>query len=168
MESDQIGNDNAAVKNIANFIVSVSKQVPKIVLQNISVIVPHLDGESYLMRNSVVQSIGHIIHNLLSDKKKEKVKKKKKTKKIKNVENEEEEEEEDAQNEEEEDEDGEDESLNSISSTRDSLLDILEERFRDVNAFTRSKTIKTWDFLCQNKLVPLNRFLTIIELNIGR
>lgn len=29
------------------------------------------------------------------------------------------------------------------------LFDILEERFRDVNAFTRSKVIQTWQELCQ-------------------
>ena len=39
--------------------------------------------------------------------------------------------------------------ISSIISTRDSLLDILEERFRDTNSFTRAKVLQTWQYLYQ-------------------
>ena len=140
LDSDQVGNDSAAIKNVASFIVYVSQQVPKLVLQNISVIVPHLDGESYMMRNAVVQAIGFIVSNALSPNQ--------------------------GENNAETQDLG--DNAESSSSTRDSLLDILEERFKDVNAFTRSKTIQTWDHLCKLKLVPINRLMVVTELTVGR
>jgi hypothetical protein len=33
--------------------------------------------------------------------------------------------------------------------TRDSLLNILEERFHDVNSYTRTKVVQTWLYLYQ-------------------
>ena len=37
----------------------------------------------------------------------------------------------------------------SEMDTRDSLLNILEERFHDVNSYTRGKVIQTWLYLYQ-------------------
>lgn len=39
------------------------------------------------------------------------------------------------------------------ASTRDSLLKVLEERVRDVNAFVRSKVLQSWAFLCEYALL---------------
>jgi len=38
------------------------------------------------------------------------------------------------------------------TSTRDSLLDVLIERFRDVNAYTRSTVLQTWSLLAKKKI----------------
>lgn len=35
------------------------------------------------------------------------------------------------------------------ASHRESLLAVLEERYRDVNTFVRSKVLQTWAFLCE-------------------
>jgi condensin complex subunit 1 len=37
----------------------------------------------------------------------------------------------------------------ATTSTRDSLLDVLLERFHDVKSFTRSKVLQTWAYLAQ-------------------
>jgi len=44
---------------------------------------------------------------------------------------------------------GEDARADATTKTRDSLLEILIERFRDINAYTRSKVLQTWSYLCQ-------------------
>ncbi len=56
----------------------------------------------------------------------------------------------------------------SATNTRDSLLKVLEERFRDVNAFVRSKVLQTWAHLCEQRQIPLKKLPTVTELTVSR
>jgi condensin complex subunit 1 len=51
---------------------------------------------------------------------------------------------------------------------RDDLLSILEERFKDTNAYTRSKVIQCWTYLCEEKATPFKNIPSIIGLVRGR
>jgi condensin complex subunit 1 len=48
------------------------------------------------------------------------------------------------------------------------FLKILVERIFDVSAFTRSKTLQAWSYLCQNKAIPIGYWNYITEIAIGR
>lgn len=59
------------------------------------------------------------------------------------------------------------------AATRDSLFKILEDRFRDMNAFCRSKTLQTWSYLFslhsqQRRIIPLKVLPVVTRLTIGR
>ena len=48
------------------------------------------------------------------------------------------------------------------------FLKILVERVFDVSAFTRSKTLQSWAYLCQHKAIPIGYWNYIAEIAIGR
>jgi condensin complex subunit 1 len=50
----------------------------------------------------------------------------------------------------------------------DSLLDILEERFRDVNSYVRAKVLQVFGFLCELKAIFLRRRYELLELVLDR
>eukprot|EP00697_Spironema_sp_BW2_P005973 gnl/Spiro4/18329_TR9809_c0_g1_i2.p1 gnl/Spiro4/18329_TR9809_c0_g1~~gnl/Spiro4/18329_TR9809_c0_g1_i2.p1 ORF type:complete len:1321 (-),score=343.91 gnl/Spiro4/18329_TR9809_c0_g1_i2:4-3927(-) len=54
----------------------------------------------------------------------------------------------------------------SAAKTRDHLLDILEQRVRDVNAHVRNKVLQTWTFLCDEGLIPVARVTRVAELAV--
>jgi condensin complex subunit 1 len=56
----------------------------------------------------------------------------------------------------------------SQSDAREDLLNILEDRFRDVNSYTRSKVLQTWQYLYQQKCVPLNRVSALTAATVDR
>lgn len=51
---------------------------------------------------------------------------------------------------------------------KDSLLSLLLKRVQDSNAFTRSKVLQTWLYLCENDGVPIGHWNEIAKLAIGR
>jgi condensin complex subunit 1 len=53
--------DNSGADSVSAFLVAMAERLPKIMTVNLSIITPHLDGESYKMRNAVVQVIGTLI-----------------------------------------------------------------------------------------------------------
>eukprot|EP00761_Pharyngomonas_kirbyi_P009241 gb/GECH01009257.1/.p1 GENE.gb/GECH01009257.1/~~gb/GECH01009257.1/.p1 ORF type:complete len:1324 (+),score=347.64 gb/GECH01009257.1/:1-3972(+) len=59
-------------------------------------------------------------------------------------------------------------SSETTTKTRNSLLLILMERFHDVHAFTRSKVLQCWSFLCERRLIPLKAHPDVMDLAIGR
>lgn len=101
--------DSSGVKNVSLFLAELGERLPKSVLPTISVLLPHLNAESYMMRNGIIQLLGFLVAKAFTG---------------------EEREEEDAE-------------------TREDILNILEERFRDVNSYTRSKVFQTWQYLFQ-------------------
>lgn len=54
-------NDSVGIKNISNFIVECSEQIPNDLFSNISVILYHLNNENYVIRNAIITSIGNVI-----------------------------------------------------------------------------------------------------------
>lgn len=56
-----LGRDANGSKNLAAFLVELSERLPKEMYQNISVLIPHLDGESYTIRSGIIQILGNIV-----------------------------------------------------------------------------------------------------------
>merc|ERR1712227_1116578 len=61
MDTGNNRGDSGGAKNIASFIVSVSELMPSSILPYISLIIPHLANDSYILRNGIIQALGHII-----------------------------------------------------------------------------------------------------------
>jgi condensin complex subunit 1 len=57
----EMAQDSTGVKNMATFISELSERQPRLVLANISVLTPLLEGESHTMRSSIVHAIGQLI-----------------------------------------------------------------------------------------------------------
>ncbi|XP_048728818.2 condensin complex subunit 1-like isoform X3 [Ostrea edulis] len=58
--------DNTGTKSFATFLVELSEKVPGVMMSNISVVLCHLEGESYTMRNGVLGVMGEILLKVLS------------------------------------------------------------------------------------------------------
>jgi len=93
----EMAQDSTGVKNISLFICDLAEKQPRILLPNISVLLPLLDGESHTMRSAIVHAIGHLIAKAFQDKEKP---------------------------------------TESVKS-RQTLLDVLEQRFVDITSYTR-------------------------------
>ncbi|KAK1317546.1 hypothetical protein QJS10_CPA05g00805 [Acorus calamus] len=52
--------------------------------------------------------------------------------------------------------------------SKKSMLEILIERFRDVSAYTRSKTLQVWAELCEEKVVSIGLWNEVASLAVGR
>eukprot|EP00057_Strongylocentrotus_purpuratus_P001456 XP_001199144.2 PREDICTED: condensin complex subunit 1 [Strongylocentrotus purpuratus] len=76
IDSHDLTRDNSGTRSYASFLVEMAERVPDAMLPCISLILCHLDGESYTMRNGVLGVIGEIVIKVLS---KEQLDKKAKT-----------------------------------------------------------------------------------------
>ena len=136
--------DSSGVKNMSVFISDLGDKLPKQVLPFISLLLPHLAGESYMMRNGIVQMIGYLIVKGFDVEKSEENSKK-------------------ANDDEDEDDE------NNNKETKEELINILEERFRDVNSYTRGRCIHTWQYIIQCRGTITNETMLIVLSNtIGR
>jgi condensin complex subunit 1 len=97
--------DTSGVKNISVFISELGERLSSNVLPYISLLLPHLSGESYMMRNGIVQMLGFLVAKGFQE--------------------------------------------NSKNDSREDLLNILEERYLDMNSWTRGKVLQTWQYLFQ-------------------
>eukprot|EP01132_Coremiostelium_polycephalum_P010173 gene10173-12479_t len=61
--------DTSGFKNLAKFIPELTNRVPKLVLPQVSLLLVHLDAESYLLRNAVTESMGYLICKAFIDEK---------------------------------------------------------------------------------------------------
>ncbi|XP_033119867.1 condensin complex subunit 1-like isoform X2 [Anneissia japonica] len=128
MDPKDLARDNSGTRSYAAFLVELAERIPTIMLPSISVLLCHLDGESYTMRNSMLGVIGEIVLQVLSG-----------------------------------------DTLDSkAKTTRDQLLDKLEDHIHDVNAFTRSKALQVWLRMCNERAIPLTRQRELLPLVIGR
>ena len=55
-----------------------------------------------------------------------------------------------------------------VKETRDQLLDCLEDHVHDAHAFVRSSVLQAWGRLCMAKAIPLSRQERLLRLVIGR
>ena len=63
----EAASDVAVMKNRGAFIEELSQMAPESVLTNLSVILPHLSGEHYAMRSSIVRSVAKLAAFLVAD-----------------------------------------------------------------------------------------------------
>jgi len=54
------------------------------------------------------------------------------------------------------------------AAVRESLLQLLIDRIRDINGFTRAKVLQTWSYLCEHKALPVRLWPQITSIAIGR
>ncbi|NXF08403.1 CND1 protein, partial [Smithornis capensis] len=56
----------SGVKGYATFITELAEQIPGLMLSNMSVLLHHLDGESYVMRNAVLAAMAEVLLQVLN------------------------------------------------------------------------------------------------------
>lgn len=194
LEVKFLAKDNTGAKNIALFLEEIASSLPGTVLRYVHVLLPHLDGESYLIRNGVVRLLGQVIEKAFandisassssSSSSRDSSSKKKQNKKKDQHEGEGEDEEEqeevhsdkenegagNVQDKDSDDEEDLDESRGkeSLKKSRDELFDILLERANDVTSFTRSKVLQQFQHLTEAKCIPLARVSQVAHLALDR
>ncbi|KAM6418609.1 condensin complex subunit 1 [Pluvialis apricaria] len=58
--------DAPGIKGYATFITELAEQIPALVLSNMSVLVRHLDGESYTIRNAILAAMAEVLVQVLN------------------------------------------------------------------------------------------------------
>mmetsp|Transcript_1590 Transcript_1590/g.3412 ORF Transcript_1590/g.3412 Transcript_1590/m.3412 type:complete len:1390 (+) Transcript_1590:152-4321(+) len=149
-DSNAAGNKASGIKNVAPFISELAAVRPRVVLSNISLLLPHLDSEPYVLRSAIVNSIGHILvreDQLLVEVKPDK----------------------DGDS---GDESGEGSKLErqiaNMAKTRRSLFDILCDRTHDITSFTRAASLKVLNDLTEKQSLPLDRIMPVTAIAIDR
>ncbi|KAK1200158.1 CND1 protein, partial [Pygoscelis papua] len=61
-----LAHDASGIKGYAIFITELAEQIPALVLSNISVLLRHLDGESYMMRNAILAAMAEVLVQVLN------------------------------------------------------------------------------------------------------
>ncbi|XP_025023310.1 condensin complex subunit 1 [Python bivittatus] len=64
--SQELARDASGMKGYAAFLTELTEQTPAIVLANMSVLLHHLDGESYGMRNAILAAMAEILLQVLN------------------------------------------------------------------------------------------------------
>ncbi|KAM6469220.1 condensin complex subunit 1 isoform 2-T2 [Liasis olivaceus] len=64
--SQELARDASGMKGYAVFLTELTEQTPAIVLANMSVLLHHLDGESYGMRNAILAAMAEILLQVLN------------------------------------------------------------------------------------------------------
>lgn len=142
-EVGRLDGDDMGVKNVASFVSEIAALRPRLVLQNISHLLPRLDSEPYSLRSAIVMAIASLAEYLGTFKKPHQT--------------------DDCKNE--------DEShapVQNIVQSRTALLDILCARVYDVSSFTRAAVLKAWIHLCQTKSIPKELTVTVTRLAMDR
>ena len=146
--SSEAGGKASGIRNIAPLINELAEKKPKLVLENIGLVLPHLQSEPYNLRSAIVTAIGHILIKSMND-----------------------ENDEDQELPEESEFEGSSSSRSlkkSMAEQKSHLFDILVERTRDVSSYTRVAVLKTWANLIESQILPLNRLIPVTELAIDR
>lgn len=66
MDASDLSRDTSGTRSFSQFIVEIADKMPSYVLPNISLLMSHLDGDSYTMRNGVLGVFGEIVIKVLS------------------------------------------------------------------------------------------------------
>jgi condensin complex subunit 1 len=144
------GGKASGIKNLAPFISELATTRPRLVLSNISLLLPHLNSEPYGLRSSIVNAIGQILVHI----------------------GKEESERNDVEKEDEENENDDECKVvvgkQSLQKSRTALLDILAERVHDVSSFTRVAVLKAWISITQSGSLPLERLMLVTSLAVDR
>lgn len=67
IEPGELARDTNATRNYCNFLLELGATCGPVVLTVISSLLPHLDGDSYTMRNCVLSMVGDLISGVLSE-----------------------------------------------------------------------------------------------------
>ncbi|EDV24347.1 uncharacterized protein TRIADDRAFT_57733 [Trichoplax adhaerens] len=61
----ELSRDSSSTRGYAVFLAELAEKIPFVISANISLLISHLDGESYVMRNAVLSTMGAIVVSLL-------------------------------------------------------------------------------------------------------
>lgn len=143
------GGKASGIKNVAPLISELAAVRPRVVLSNLSLLLPHLDSEPYVLRSAIISSIGHILvredQTLVVDETRDT-----------------------ASGGDEETKKDDERQIANMGKTRSALFDILCERTRDVTSFTRGASLKVLNELTEKQSVPLDRIMPVTEIAIDR
>lgn len=137
-------NKASGIKFVAPFVCELALCRPLVVLANMSHLLQHLETDPYYLRSSILTALGHIIEFIGNTLKPN---------------------------------DPTDSSSSAIESeispgsmqkSRNSLLDIMQERSRDVSSYTRSAVLKAWIRLAHSGNIPVERILPVTTMAIDR
>ena len=131
--------DAKGVSAVGVFVAELAQRMPKTTMTNISLLLPHLDGEAYSLRSALVTVLGHLICSDASS----------------------------GSLTEDRDRSTSDAST-PLLRAKQGFLDLLVERVHDVSAFTRARVLQTWASMAEKKAVPLSHWLVVADLAIGR
>merc|ERR1712130_963860 len=159
-----LSRDSSGAKGVTTFLDILSDKLPKVVLSHLSLLMPHLDGESYIIRNGVVKTITNLIQKAFQDEQKD-----------------EKDEIKDKSSENKVNDDDMDESVGSDLDqnnflyrkdkklkSREALLNVLRERVHDITSFTRSKVLQGWIQLAKAKSIPLHYQSIVVQIAVDR
>jgi len=139
----------SGIRNVVPFINELAEKRPSIVLENVTILLPHLNSEPYSLRSAIITAIGHIL--------------------VRCIENEEDEGSQDIYSSNEEGQFEEQrENTRKQMKMRDKLFDILTQRIYDVSSYTRVVVLKTWSNLIVKQSLPVKRLVPITSLAIDR
>ena len=147
------GGKASGIKNVAPFLSELSAVRPRVVLTNISLLLPHLDAEPYVLRSAIVNSIGHILVREDTALEEEKVEVKKDG---------------DSDDSDDQESSKDERKLVNMAKTRSSLFDILCDRTCDVTSFTRAAALKVLNDLTEKQSLPLDRIMPVTAIAIDR
>ena len=131
------------VKNAAPFISDLALLRPRIVLSNISHVLPHLNSEQYNLRSSIITAVSYLIDFLAKQKQ--------------------------VATSNSQDTESENSSIPiSYEKSINSLFQILHERCHDVSSYTRAATLKAWVRLTENGAIPREEIIEVTKLAMDR
>ena len=112
--------DAVGVRCVGVFISELAERMPKTTMTNISLLLPHLDGEAYSLRSSLVTVLGHLACSGASSGALDR------------------------------DQDRTTSDANApLLRAKQGFLDLLVDRVHDVSAFTRARVLQTWALMAE-------------------
>ena len=149
----------SGIRNVAPFLNELAEKKPRLVLEHIGLVLPHLRSEPYNLRSAIATTIGQILIQ------------------CKNVNQSDVNSDSDSDNERDDvDEEGEEGDFigsnnaeaKKLEKVKASLYDILLEHAYDVSSYTRVAVMKTWATLIQAQSLPVDKLIPVTELAIDR
>ena len=126
--------EKAGVRSVAAFVDELAKRLPKLMVTQMSLLLPHLGGKAWTLRSGIISAIGHLLARAFeaSDGKEEQ------------------------------------DAVIARLRTKQHLLDILCERTRDQSSYTRKAVLQTWQYLAENRAIPLGHWQVVTSVATGR
>jgi condensin complex subunit 1 len=148
----------SGIKFVAPFISELAAARPRLVLANLSYILPHLDSEPYNMRSSIVTAVAHILTHLAKQQQQQQQPVPNEGSLV-NTDN----------------DGGNDDTVEEqsrapvdVTKSRTALLDLLMDRVYDVTSFTRATVLKALISLTASGSLPKERVLPLTKLAMDR
>lgn len=128
--------EKAGVRSIAEFVQEMANRMPRLMANQISLLLPHLGGKAWTLRSGIVAALGYLLHKAFD-----------------NVAGQ---------------QDVASQGVAARLRSKQHLLDVLCERVRDQSSYTRKAVLQTWQYLAENRAVPLGHWQVVTEIATGR